>query len=354
MAMSQGSLSQFRAAAVATVVAMVVWFFAEGESVSTRTVVTSVSFSLEPVGDLVVRPDAVFKGVVRVTLEGTTRTIDAAAAAVGGEILLRPGSPGVPETPGQQSVDLREAIGSLPKLRGLGSTLAQIEPKAVVVNVVRLVSKEVPVRVEFGGGTDIALDVEPTCTPATVTVRVPVKDADRIPEGAFAVALVSGAEMRRLAARGNAAFANGGVQVVQGLVRAPDEAIGIEPIVLAPEQVNVNLRLKRKVGQLKMPTVPVWIGLPSAEDPGKWTIEVQDKVVTDVTLTGPTEELEKIRSGLVTVRAMVELSSEDLAKGITSKQAVFPGLPPGVVAAANQVRLSRVARRESDKTPAHP
>lgn len=344
------SMPQIRAAVVAALVALVMWFFAEGEGVSTRTVVMSVSFASEPVGDLLVVPDVGFKGVVRVTLEGTTRTIDAAAAAVGNELQLKPGSPGVPVSPGQQSVDLREAIGSLPSVRGMGSTLAQIEPKAVVVNVVRLVSRELPVRAELGvGGADLALDVEPTCTPSTVTLRVPAGDADRISEGAFAVAVVSGPELRRIVARGSAAFANGGVQVLQGLVRLPDEALGMDPIVVTPEQVSVTLRLKRKVGVLKLPTVPVWISLPSTEDAGKWTIEVQDKVVTDVTLTGPAEELERIRSGEIEVRAMVELSSEDLARGVTSKPASFPGLPTGVTATANQVRLAKVVRREPEK-----
>jgi hypothetical protein len=352
MATNHGTFSKLWAAALAAMVALVVWFFAEGESVSSRTVVVSVSFPLEPVGDLLVRPDAGFKGVVRVTLEGTTRTIDLAAAAVGGEIQLKPGSPGVPDAPGQQSVDLREALGSLPKLKGLGSTLAQVEPKAVVVNVVKLATKEVPVTVELGA--EIPLDVEPTCSPAVVTVRVPADKVGALSNQTPAVAVVGGAELRRILARGNAVFANGGMQIVQGLVRAPDASMGIEPILISPEQVTVTLRLKRTVATLKMPTVPVWVCLPSTEDSGKWIVEVQDKVVTDVTLTGPAEELERIRSGEIAVRAVVELSGEDLAKAATSKAATFPGLPPGVSATANQVRIARIVKREPEKVPAQP
>jgi hypothetical protein len=340
-----GSISNAKTAALAALVAVVVWFFAEGESVSSRTVVTSVTFPSGPVGDLLVRPDPNFKGTVRVTLEGTTRTMDLAAAIVSQEINLKPGSPGVPDTLGQQSVDLKEAISSLSRLRGLGSTLVQVEPRNVVVNVVRLVMKEVPVRVELV--SDIPLDVEPTCTPATVKMRVPAGSVDRIPEGAAAVAVVSGSELRRIVSR--MGRGGGEVQEVQGIVRPPDEAMGVESIVIDPEKVTVSLRLKRRVETLKMPTVPVWIGLPSTEDAGKWTIEVQDKVVTDVTLTGPAEEIERIRSGQVAVRAMVELSAEDLAKGITSKPATFPGLPQGVTATANQVRLARIVRRDGEK-----
>ena len=49
------------------------------------------------------------------------------------------------------------------------------------------------------------------------------------------------------------------------------------------------------------------------------------------------------------VKAMIELNSDDLAKGIQSKAAIFPDLPPGVTASANSqiVRLIRVAKRDA-------
>jgi hypothetical protein len=353
---SDGTLSRLRAALLAALVAVMIWVFAEGESVTSRNVVASVSFPLEPAGaggDVVVRPDPKLKGIVRVRLEGTTRTIELAAAAVSGEIRLTPGQPGVPDLPGAQSVDLQEAISALLKLKGLGSTLAEVEPKSMIVEIVRLVSREIPIRAQLTGGATLA--IEPTCTPATVTIRIPAQDSPRVPEGATAIAFVSEQELRRM--RPGSVGGAAGAQTVLGFVRPPDEAEGIEPMLISPEQVTVTLRLKPRVETLKIPSVPVWIGLPATEDSGKWSVDVQDKAITDVVLLGPAAELERIRSGQVSVRAVVDLTREDLEKGISSKPATFPGLPPGVTASAESqiVRLHGIARREPPAaTPAKP
>lgn len=333
-------ISQLRSAAMAALVAMLIWVFAEGESISSRTVMATVNFPTEPTGDVLIRAqDPNFRGSASVRLEGTTRTIDNAAAFVGSRIRLIPGSSGVPSTPGKGAVDLREAISNMPELRGLGSTVASVEPKQVMVEVIKLVSREVPVRVEFP--PDLALEGEAVASPANITVRVPEAELGRLGEGAFAVAFLDSFDLRRLRSESTVS--------IQVLVRAPESLAGVVPLIVTPEQVAVSVRMQRRVETLKIPTVPVWFSLPPTEDAGKWVVELQDKFLTDVTLTGPVEELAKVRTGQITMRAMIELSTDDLEKGVTSKPAIFPGLPPGVTAAANLVRLTRIVRSDSDK-----
>jgi hypothetical protein len=341
------SFPQLRAALLAALIAVMIWAFAEGESVSTRNLVVPVSFPRQPVGDVVIRPDPSFTGVVKVRLEGTTRTIDTAAGVLMREVRLTPGKPGVPDAPGKSSVDLRAAIGGIPELAELKSSLAEIEPRTVPVEVIRLVNREVPVRAQLDG--EASLDVEPTCSPANVTIRVPAEEAHRITEGASAVAVVGQQALHRL----HLAAGNGGAQTVVGVVRPPDEAEGIEPLLITPEQVTVSLRLKARVETFKVSVVPVWVGLPASEDAGKWVVDVQDKAITDVVVIGPAEAIEAVRSGKSVLRAMVELTREDLEKGVTSKAATFPGLPPGVTASADSqiVRIQRIARRDAPPQP---
>lgn len=340
------STSKLRSALLAAMMTGLIWIFAEGESVSTRTIIATVNFSSEPSGDVVIRPDdSDFHGSARVRLEGTTRSIDAAALAVGNNFRIAAGLPGVPNTPGEKRyVNLREAISSIPELRGLGSTVAEVVPPVVNVHVIRLVSREIPVRVELDGA--VVLDSEPVCKPAMVTIRVPEQFASRLPEAGgaatlFAVARVSGSDLRKLRADE--------AQTVSAIIHAPDELFGVDPMSLSPEQAIVTLKLKRTVDTLHIPTVPVWFSMPPTEDAGKWIVELQDKFITDVTLSGPTDQLQRIRSGAWAVKAMIELNSDDLAKGIQSKAAIFPDLPPGVTASANSqiVRLIRVAKRDA-------
>ncbi len=333
--------SRLKSALLAAMIAVLVWVFAEGESISSRSVIATVNFASEPVGDLLIRPDdPAFHGTASVTLEGTTRTIDAAAMIVGNKFRLAPGVAGVPMTPGEaRYVDLREALSSLPELRDIGSTVASVEPRRVNVHVIRLVSRELPVHVELGAA--VVLDSEPVCMPATITIRVPEGMAGRIPEGATISATIADADLHQLRADVP--------QSVSAIVRAPEGLAGVENVVFSAEQVSVTLRLKRTVDTIKVPTVPVWFSMPPNEDSGKWIVELQDKFITDVTLSGPSDQLQRIRSGEWPVKAMIELSSDDLAKGIQSKLAVFPDLPPGVSAAANSqiVRLSRVVKRDA-------
>ncbi len=343
------SSATLRTIVLSAIVAVVVWIFAEGESLSSRTLVVSVTFPIEASNDLVIRPeDPEFRGQVRVRLEATTRALDAAVLAVGGgaggSIRLMPGTAGVPSTPGErQVVELREAIGSLPELRALGSTVAEVEPRQVLVSVVKMVSREVPIRVELPKDNAPALDGDPTVSPVVATMRVPEDALARLTDGGAGLTIVAGiteSDVRRLRPEG--------AQTLTVPLRPPAELNGLGPIVLTPESTSVLLRIRRKVETMRIATVPVWYSLPPTDDAASVSVQVEDRFLTDVTLTGPADELQRVRSGALSVKAMIELSSEDLAKDSVSKPAQFPGLPAGVTSSASgqSIRV-RIERRRS-------
>lgn len=341
--------------ALTTVVAGLVWLFAEGESLATRTLEIAVEFPVDPASDLVIRPDDPnFNGTARVRLEATARTLDDAAASVGGRVRLSPGTPGVPTDPREKVVDLREAIGALKELKGLGSSVAEVTPRTVVVDVVKMVRRDLPVTVQVQNGTEqngnaggpgVALDGDPSVSPASVWVRMPESLAASLPERTAMTAVVTEADLRRLRADGP--------QTLQVGLRLPPELASAAPgpVVVGTEQVLVTLRLRSRVETLTLPTVPVWFSLPPTEDAGKWTVTVLDKFLTDVQLTGPADAIARLRAGPGNgsgVKATIELSSDDLLKaaatpdpgtqpgggggggGVVSRPAVLSGLPAGV------------------------
>lgn len=335
-------VSQVKSVLLATVIALLVWVFAEGESLATRTVSAAVQFPGDAGAgtDLVVIPDDPnFRGEARVRLEGTLRSLDIAAGEIGGRVRLAPGSPGLPNGPGEKLVaDLAQAIGALPGLKGLGSSVAEVEPRQVVVRAVRMVQREVPVRVVLGA--DVPLDGDPAPTPDRVSVRVPEAAAAQLPDAVEA--RVSEAEIRRLRAEGP--------QTVPAQVVPPPSLFGVRPMGLSHDTVSVSLRVRRRIETVTLQGVPVWFSLPPTEDTARWSVDVQDKFLGDVTLSGPLEEIRRIDARAVPVKALIELSSEDLEHGAAglTKTAAFPGLPPGVTAAAATpgVRV-RVTRREN-------
>lgn len=340
--------SKLRSALLAAMITGLIWIFAEGESVSTRTIIATVYFPGGATGDVLIRPDdPEFHGTVRVRLEGTTRSLDAAALAVENNFRIVAGLPGVPNTPGdKRPLNLRDALSGIPELRGLGSTVAEVVPGVVTVDVAQMIPCDLLVQVDLEGLG--VLESGPDCVPKNVTMRVPESMADRLPpphgkaeNKLFAIARIAETDLKKLHA--------GEVQSVPAIIHPPKEFAGIDQVLISPEQAVVTLTIKRTADTLHIPTVPVWFSMPPTEDAGKWVVELQDKFITDVTLSGPTEQLQRIRSGAWAVKAMIELNSDDLAKGIPGKSAIFPDLPPGVTASANSrfVRLLKIAKRDA-------
>jgi hypothetical protein len=337
-------ISHLKTIALATVVSTLVWIFAEGESLQSKSMDITATFPTEPTSPVVIRPeDPHFRGTARVRLEATARSLEMATTAVGSKLRLVPGSPGVPSEPGNQRVvDLREAVAAMPELKALGVSVTDVQPRSVVVKVIRMVGRELPVRVELGA--DVPTDGDPISVPATVTVRMPESAMTGLPEGAAIIAGVSEEDIRRI--RGD------GPQTVPATLRVPAALNGVEPVIIQPDTCTVNLRVRRKVETYKIPTVPVWYSLPPTEDGNKWSIEMLDKFLTDVTLTGPSDEIARVRAtgpGQLIVKAMVELSSDDLQNGIASKTVTFPGLPPGVTAASNATSVRvKIGKRNGE------
>lgn len=345
--MPASPVSHIKSAILATLIAALVWIFAEGESLASRTVVVPVVFPAEASSDVVIRlEDPSFTGTVRVRLEGTARTIDLAATAVGGRIRLTPGLPGVPNEPGERRVvDLREAISNTPELKDLGSTVAEVEPRVVVVQVLKMVSRELPVRVEFGA--EIALDGDPVVAPPSVTLRLPEYAAAKVPEGAVATATVPEAEIRR--------FRADGAQTVSVPIKPPPALGAVDPLLISPESCTVTVRLRRKLETYKVPSIPVWFSLPPTEDGSKWSVQIVDKFLTDVMLTGPADDVQRVRAGQATIKGLVELSTEDLERAVSSKPVTFTGLPAGVsVGGSPTVRLKIGRRGPLPDSPASP
>jgi hypothetical protein len=349
--MASNLWATFKSMILATIIAALIWIYAEGQSLATRSMNVSITIVGDPGSGVVIRPeDPNFRGVARVRLEGSARTIDDAANQLGTSIRLAPGMPGVPVEPGEnRSLDLRDAISSFFELSGLGSSVADIDPRVVNVRVIGLVSRELPVRVELG--SEIALDGDPTAAPSTGMLRIPAEAAKLLPEGAYLTASVPASELERL---------GDGPQRVSAVVRPPAAlaSANVSPVLITPESASVNLRVRRQADSFTVASVPVWFSLPPTEDSGKWSVEIFDKFLSDVTVSGPADGVRRVRTGDAPVKALIELTSDDLNRAITTARASFPNLPQGLSArAANpevRIRITERAGPAGSPSPSTP
>lgn len=338
-------LADLKAMALATVIALLIWIYAEGQSLTARSLSVPVGLSADAQSGLVIQiDDPGFRGLARVRLEGSARTIDDAANLLTtNPVRLLPGMPGMPDQPGEnRTINLREAISALPELSGLGSSVADVDPTTITVRVVRVLTRELPVRVDVPA--DVQLDGEAQATPSQIMLRLPQAAADTLPESAVAIATIPTEDLARLGIDGP--------KVVLAKVRPPAGLENVPGVAVVPETVSVTLRPRRVVETYRLPNVPIWFSLPPTEDAGRWSIEMVDKFLTDVTISGPADAVRRVRDGQAVVRAVVELGSEDLQRGVSTKAVRFTGLPQGITAtAANPEARLRVSRRAA-ATPA--
>jgi YbbR domain-containing protein len=337
-----------KAAVIALIVAMLIWIWAEGESLTRRqTDSVEVRFPADPDSDLVIRPDDPnWNGSVRITLEGSVRRVDRAINAIGNEIRLAAALEGMPTKPAVQvPLRLRDLISKLPALADAAGVVAEVSPAEVLVTVERMVTRTMPVRVELA--SPAPLDGQPVVTPPTVDVRLSEALAAELPADAAVVATVTEEQMARLRSEGP--------QTLRLSVRLPVARNGAAArVTMKPETVSAIVRLKLAIDTIKVPTVPVWFSLPPTEDGGKWNIEILDKFLTDVTVSGPSEDVQRVRSGQTAVKAMIEFTSDELERAanapspsVITKQAVCAGLPPGLTCGiANAAVKVRVSRRD--------
>jgi len=333
-----------KASVVAVVVSTLIWIWAERESLASRTTeAVQVSFPSDPANELVIRPvDARWNGTVQITLEGSVRSVDRAAADLGRAIKLPASLKGMPINPTPSvELDLRTPIGDLPALANVTGIVGRVEPSKVLVAVEKMVTRTLPVRVVIS--KSLPIDGDPVATPATVDVRLSELAARGLAADAVAIATVAESETARLR--------TDGPQTLTATIRLPETIRPGAVVQIRPETVSVSIRLRQTLDTVKVPTVPVWFSLPPTEDGAKWKIELLDKFLTDVTVSGPSEDIQRIRAGQAPVKAVVEFSSNELERAAAdktevAKQVAFAGLPPGVTCTvANPTVRARVAKQ---------
>lgn len=327
--------------ALVTLIASLIWIWAEGESFSSVVVNPRVLFVVDQT-DLEFTPDETWRGTVRLRLEGSTVAIKQAERSLGSSIRLKPGQQGVPAVPGdRQAVNLIEAIRSLPDVVTMGLTVVDVDPPDAVVSVVRFVNREVTVRPQFPLDTELA--GEPTVSPGRVVVRMPESLAARLTEADAATVPVTAQDLRQ--ARED------GPQTISAPIQLPDKLAGVRGVEMITERTSVTFRLKKNVDSFTLPSVPVWVAVPPTES-ASWNIVVRDPFLRDVKFTGPVELIRKLRDRTIVPIAEVRLSSDELEAGAESKEAAVLGLPAGLeyTVGSNVVRLT-ITRRETPTPP---
>ncbi len=334
---------------IVTVFTLLIWAFAEAESLTTKTVRVDVAFMTDPQSGRVldVPEGQGWNGRVEMVFEGSTASVGDLESILRKGLVLRAGMDGVPADPGEHTIELRQALRSAPQLESRGVTIVKVDPPAVRVVVDTLVKRDLKV---LPDATGAVVDGAIECKPATVRLTLPRSLSDLLPENASVIARIGSDTIKTLVPGRN--------ETVNGiLLLPPRELDGRSHISIEPDHVDVSLKLRLRNDSYTIASVPVHVKIAVGEL-GRWNVTVpeEDRFIRDVKVSGPGDQVDRIRRGEIRITAILPLSFDELERGITNKDVTFAEVPTDLKFDAERmnVRLTITRREAPAAAPANP
>ncbi len=344
----------FKTVLLVTVVTILIWVFAESETLQPDEITTQLVLSASPTANralaLVGATVAGENGLVSATdrtvtiyLEGSAAAVDRVKSAIEREPLaITPDLPAFKERSGEFDAPLREVLRTHPRLAGSGVTIQRVEPETVRVVVDELVTRRMRVEAFLADGQ---FDGLPEVRPAEVDVVLNKTAADSLAEDVKATANIDAATSARV---------QPGRKETLNAVRVRIAEPAARPIFLQvrPQTVDISFGVRPRSREMLIANMPVALRISPAEI-NRWIVEVpeQDRFLADVVISGPADLVRQLEERATPIVAAVPLSFEELERAITQKDAVFPDVPAGLkVDVANRiVRLKITPRPEPAK-----
>lgn len=342
-------LNQAKTLLLVTAITLVVWLFAESESVRSREFTLALELPSDSTASTVMQSfdNQLVRVEVRVTVSGSAVALAALQAAAAKPIKLTPDMEGMPTNAGEREVDFRRVLRPLPMFASRGLAMTRCEPATLRVMVDRIVERPAELRVSVDGLT-VETEGAPVLSPQAVRIFGPEQVLAMLPADAVALARPSPAEQARLVpGRADKIL---GVQLL-----VPREIAGMDRFVrMEPSRVDLELTVRSKRTTLSLTNVPVQVMLPGLIA-SQWDVSVEQTFFSDVQASGPGELIEQLRRNELRVFAVVALTSDELEKGVSSKEAVFTTIPAAALTfkSDNPIVKLTVTRRPAD-APAKP
>lgn len=310
-----------------TVVAVLIWAFAEAESLRKEEVSVELIFAPEVSADRQLTLRGPIDSVgntdivhLQVRLEGSAASVDEADRILRKPLRFDPYDKSLPATPGEHVLDMRTILASHSEVQRIAASIASVEPATIPATVEELVVRELDVRVELESGET---DGQPEPRPAKVLLRTPKAVSESLPRGLIATAHLDAGQLERLVP--------GRRETVPGVkLLLPEPLNSTKSVRLDPPNIDVHLTLSTRTPTSKALNVPVQVVLASVEQK-LWdiTFDPRNQFVPDVTVTGPAEIIRQIEERKLPVVALLQLSFTELEGAATqTKEVILTTLPP--------------------------
>ncbi|MBC24560.1 MAG: hypothetical protein CMJ32_11700 [Phycisphaerae bacterium] len=303
-----------------TLITLLIWFWAEGETREERNVYTQIQFLPGDPERFEVSPTRSFP--LAVDLSGSKRALDRATEMLRvATVELTTGIGGVPAQAGDHTLNMADILNNLRMITDTGVTVTRTDPATQPLQVNQLTSLQVDVVASLPGAETVGKTV---IEPAKATVRIPSRMAESIKDALRVEAIVDSRLQEHLEP--------GSRHSLEVPLQLPDTLRSLaSSITIQPKDATVTFTLSSRTRTLTMNLVPVQVSGPPEEfneyevqlDPG-------DQFLKEVQLRGPNATIEQIEAGKIPIFAFVHLSGDDIALKIEEKPVSMWMLPEGV------------------------
>lgn len=299
---------------VVSLVTLTIWLFAEAESLGHESVPATIEIASAD-ASRIVQPATGWDGRVTLDVSGSRRGLERLRDLLSKPLRIAlPGS--MPE--GEQSIELLDSLQFSESLVRSGITIESVRPLRAGVMVREIVSRQVPIRAELTG---VQVSGPVAVTPEKADVRLPRSVADALGDKLEVIARVPEGQRDRLNQPGPAA--------VQADLFLPDFIAKDRTVQLLTTRASLAFSVRSTLTTYTF-TFPVQV-LTLPIEWGDWTVEIRDEDERlNVEITGPSDVIERMKSPEERLIAVLALSSDDLAKKVTAKDAGFGVVRDGV------------------------
>ena len=307
---------------IVSLVTLTIWLFAEAESLGHQSLPVTVEIAPGDPSRMVYTSTG-WDGRVTLDISGSRRALELAR-----DLLTQPLKVPLPgSTPeGEQGIDLFQLLTVNQALARTGVTVESVRPLRAGVVVQEIVTRQATIRAEL---VDLQVQGDIAVTPDKADVRLPKMLAARLGDNFEVIARVPADQQARLAQPGPVA--------VQADIVLPPSLAGERGVQLLTPKASLAFSIKSTLTSAQF-TFPVQV-LTLPVEWGDWTVEIRgEDERLNVELTGPSDIIDRLKSPEARLIAVLALSSDDLARKVTTKDAgfgvvrsgVFSPLPTGV------------------------
>ena len=326
---------------IITVVAVLIWFWAAGETRMRNELNALVNFVVPDPERWVTNPT---QRDIRIVIDGTHRSIDLAIKEAGEALAIE-----LPARQQRLTLDLLDELRRNAVIEDTGVKIISVDPTTITIDIDEIIQSPAIVRSKFVG----AQTTEVKIFPPNVKISMPQSLRRTLAENISVEAFVNRDDIKDLEP--------GVLHTLDVPLRMP-EGLGANPeVTVDPNIVEVSFKLVSQTYEHLLDRVRIQVAGPP-QDFGQYDIELTPGVLNNVNIIASADLIAQIAAKEAKVFAVIYLSANEKEQQISSKkisyfEAILPdgtGIPvQASVDGSNKMPEVQVVikRRETPATP---